>query len=126
MNLNKNLEKRKLKICFPQKFVCFMNFQKTFWFLVYVILHLDLFQFLFIGGFSNFGFHLTLLGELSTNLDWFIPNFKLKYEGSENIKADRVSTVVFNLHQIKRRAFFLGHPVYLSIYITNLPLLPQL
>ena len=35
----------------------------------------------------------------------FIQNFK--YEDSENIKADRVSTVVFNLHQIKRRAFFL-------------------
>ena len=45
-------------------------------------------------------------------LDCFIPNFK--YEDSENIKADRVSTVVFNLHQIKRRAFFLGHPVYSS------------
>ena len=45
-------------------------------------------------------------------LDCFIPNFKLKYEDSENIKADRVSTVVFNLHQIKRRALFLGHPVY--------------
>ena len=39
-------------------------------------------------------------------LDCFIPNFKLKYEDSENIKADRASTVVFNLHQIKRRAFF--------------------
>ena len=39
-------------------------------------------------------------------LDCFIPNFKLKYENSENIKADRVSTVIFNLSQIKRRAFF--------------------
>ena len=39
-------------------------------------------------------------------LDWFIPNFKLKYEDSENIKADRVSTLVFNLHQIKRRPIF--------------------
>ena len=39
-------------------------------------------------------------------LDCFIPNFKLKYEDSENIKADRVSTVAFNLHQIKRRTFF--------------------
>ena len=27
------------------------------------------------------------------------------------MKADRVNTVVFNLHQIKRWAFFLGHPV---------------
>ena len=45
-------------------------------------------------------------------LDCFIPNFKLTYEDSGNIKSDCVSTVVFNLHQIKRRAFFLGHPVY--------------
>ena len=45
-------------------------------------------------------------------LDYFMPNFKLKYEDSENIKADRVSAVVFNLHQIKRRAFFFsGHSV---------------
>ena len=36
----------------------------------------------------------------------FIPNFKLKYEDSKNIKADRVTTVIFNLHQIKCRAFF--------------------
>ena len=42
-------------------------------------------------------------------LDCFIPNFKLKYEDSENIKAGRVNTVVFNLHQVKRRAFFLEH-----------------
>ena len=25
---------------------------------------------------------------------------------SENVKADRVNTVVFNLHQVKRRTFF--------------------
>ena len=50
-------------------------------------------------------------------LDCFIPNFKLKYKDSENIKADRVSTVVFNLHQIKRRVllfFFLVHTVQLK------------
>ena len=35
-----------------------------------------------------------------------MPNFKLKYEDSENIKADHVTTVAFNLHQIKRWAFF--------------------
>ena len=41
-----------------------------------------------------------------------IPNFKLKYENSENVKADCVNTVVFKLHQIKRRVFFvLAHPV---------------
>ena len=28
------------------------------------------------------------------------------YEDSENVKADRINTVVFNLHQIKRQAFF--------------------
>ena len=39
-------------------------------------------------------------------LDCFIPTFKLKYEDSENIGADRVSTVVFKLRQIKRQAFF--------------------
>ena len=39
-------------------------------------------------------------------MDCFTLNFKLKYEDSENITADRVNTVVFNLHQIKRRAFF--------------------
>ena len=38
--------------------------------------------------------------------DCFIPNFKLKYEDSENINADCLSTVVFNLHQIKPRAYF--------------------
>ena len=41
-------------------------------------------------------------------LDCLIPNFKLKYEDSENVKAERLNVVVFNLHQIKRRAFFFG------------------
>ena len=41
-------------------------------------------------------------------LDSFIPKLELKYEDSENIIADRVTTVVFNLYQIKRRAFFGG------------------
>ena len=52
-----------------------------------------------------FGSHC--LANFQPILDCFIPNFKLKYEDSENIKADRVNTVVFNLRQIKRRAFFL-------------------
>ena len=39
-------------------------------------------------------------------LDCFVPNFKLKYEDSGNIKADRLNTVVFMLHQIKHQAFF--------------------
>ena len=46
------------------------------------------------------------------SLDCFIPNFTLKYEDSENIKADRVSTVVF-----KRRAFFWGTPGIFSIFV---------
>ena len=41
-------------------------------------------------------------------LNFFIPNFKLQYEDSENIKKDCVNTVIFNLHRIKRRAFFSG------------------
>ena len=44
-------------------------------------------------------------------LDSFIPDFKLKYVGSGHIEIDRVHTVIFNLHQIRCRAFFLGHPV---------------
>ena len=39
-------------------------------------------------------------------MDCFIPNFNVKYENSENIIAERENTVVFNIHQIKRRAFF--------------------
>ena len=39
-------------------------------------------------------------------LDCFIPTFKLTYDNSESVKVDRVSGVVFNLHQIKHRAFF--------------------
>ena len=31
-----------------------------------------------------------MLGEYSTNLDCFVPNVKLKYEDSENIKSDLV------------------------------------
>ena len=39
-------------------------------------------------------------------LDCFIPKFKLKYGDLENIKTDRVNTVVFNLHEIKQLKFF--------------------
>ena len=51
-----------------------------------------------------------MLGELSTDLGLLYTKFKLKCEDSKNIKADCVKTVVLNLHQIKRRTFFLGHP----------------
>ena len=54
--------------------------------------------------FVAFGSHCS--ANFQPILDCFIPNFKLTYEDSENINADRVSTVDFNLHRIKRRAFF--------------------
>ena len=47
-------------------------------------------------------------------LDFFIPKFKLEYDDLENIKTVRGNAVVFNLHQIKRLKFFLGHPVQLE------------
>ena len=39
-------------------------------------------------------------------LDCFIPKLKLEYVDLENIKIDRVNTVVFNLHQIEQSKFF--------------------
>ena len=44
-------------------------------------------------------------------LDCVIPKFKLKYDDLENVKTDRVNTVVFNLHEIKQLKFVLGHTV---------------
>ena len=38
----------------------------------------------------------------------------------ENIKSNRVDTVVFNLHEIKQLKFFLGHPVLFSKNCQNL------
>ena len=35
----------------------------------------------------------------------------LEDDDVENIKTDSVNTVIFNVHQIKRLKFFLGHPV---------------
>ena len=43
-----------------------------------------------------FGSHYS--ANFHLNLDCFIPNFKLKYEDWENFKANRVNTVIFNLH----------------------------
>ena len=48
-------------------------------------------------------------------LDCFISNFKLKCEDSENIKADRVNIVFFQLNQIKHQGV-LGTP---GIYSLN-------
>ena len=59
-------------------------------------------------------FKLPLATALGTFDRFWIALYQIlswKYEDSENVKADRVSTVIVNLHQIKRRAFCLGHPV---------------
>ena len=44
-------------------------------------------------------------GNFQTILYCLVPSFKLKCENFETINADRVDTVVFNLHPIKCRAF---------------------
>ena len=59
----------------------------------------------------SFGSHCS--ANFQPVLDYFIPKFKLEYDNLENIKTDCVNTVVFNLHQIKRLIFFLGHPVHM-------------
>ena len=58
----------------------------------------------------TFGSHCS--AKFQPIIDCFIPKFKLGYGYLENIKTDRVSAVIFNLHQIKRLKFFLGHPVH--------------
>ena len=63
-----------------------------------------------IGSLSSTGFEILTFGShCSANfqpiLDCFIPKFKLEYDDLENIKTASVSTVVFNLHQIKRLKF---------------------
>ena len=60
----------------------------------------------------TFGSHS--MANFQSVLDCFIPDFKLKHEDLENIKTDCVSTVAFNLHQIKRREFFMEHPENLT------------
>ena len=56
----------------------------------------------------DFGSHY--LANLQPILDCFIPKFRLKYDNLENIKRDRVNTVIFNLHQIKQLKGFFGTP----------------
>ena len=56
-----------------------------------------------VGGCSSAGpkilaFGSHCLANFQPILDCSIPNFKTKYEDSENIKADGVSTAVVNLH----------------------------
>ena len=53
----------------------------------------------------------------------FIRNFKLKYKYSENIKAARLSIFVFNLRQIKRRAFFGTPGIHPSAFWKSLKVL---
>ena len=54
-----------------------------------------------------FGSHS--MANFQSVLDCFIPNFKLKHKDLGNVKTDCLSKVAFKLHQIKRRAFFMGH-----------------
>ena len=75
---------------------------------------------LFLAGPENLSSRSHFKANFQPVLLCFIPNFKLRYEDSENIKTDRVSTVVFNLHQIKRRAFFMRHPVVSSGFGRNI------
>ena len=42
----------------------------------------------------DFGSHYS--ANFQAILDFFIPKFKLKYDNLENIRTDRVNTVVFN------------------------------
>ena len=59
----------------------------------------------------DFGSHYS--ANFQPILDCFIPKFKLKYDNLENIKTDRVNTVVFNLHEIKQLKVFSGHRIVL-------------
>ena len=45
---------------------------------------------------KSLGFSSHCSANVQPILDCFIPDFKLNYEDSENIKADLVNTVVFN------------------------------
>ena len=53
-----------------------------------------------------------MLGELSTDFRLFCTKIKLEYDDLENIKTDRVNTVVFNLHEITQVKVFLGGTQY--------------
>ena len=48
-------------------------------------------------------------------LDCFMPNFKLEYDDSKNIKPDRVNTVVFNLHHFGTPGMDLQGALYVCI-----------
>ena len=63
------------------------------------------------GRLSSTGSEILVFGsQCSANFQpIFIPKFKL-YEDLENIKTNRVNTVVFNLHEIKQSKLFFGTP----------------
>ena len=70
------------------------------------------------GRLSSTGFEILAFGShCSANfrsrpiLDCLTPKFNLKYDDLENIKIDRVYTVIFNSHQIKQLKFFGGQPI---------------
>ena len=64
-----------------------------------------------------FGSHCS--ANFQTILDCFVPKFKLKYDDLENIKTDRLNTVVFNLLQIELSKFILGHPVHILFGVSK-------
>ena len=57
------------------------------------------------------GVQLVLVSNFTNNAFFLFgrSTIKLKYEDLEVVKADRVNTVVFNLHLIKQRNLSLGH-----------------
>ena len=66
-----------------------------------------------VGDGSVFCIFHTLLFELNFFVDRrfpLIPNFKLEYEDSENVKIGCVNTVIFNVHKLKQELFW-GHQV---------------
>ena len=58
-------------------------------------------------------FSIRCLAKFQQVFDWLIPNFKLKYEDSENKETDCADAVVFNLHQIKQRNILVGDTQFL-------------
>ena len=61
---------------------------------------------------------------MAAKLTSFTPKFKLKYDNLENIKTDRVSTIVFNLLQIKQsKLFFFGTQATFAKFSVDVPLI---
>ena len=73
-----------------------------------------------LGRLSSTGSEILTFGKFQPILDCFIPTFKLEYDDLENIKTDRVNTVVLHLHQIKQ-SVFLGQPAEVTSALHFLP-----